>query len=226
MKHFSTLVCTWWLLFVFTFLHSSVRIGWWCPAPTRPVLPVLPRHVQPLPAQALSASPGPSSNLSSPCLPALAPAPTCPAPACQPWPKLQPVQTLSASPGPSSNLSRPCLPALALAPTCPAPAWQPCPVGWSDLKKIKSYTFYVVLNCCRNSIPKFHVIMFYFHLSQGLKKIWTVTLKWAKICYIIFNGCTWNKIWRETLKQICFPLYRSKTVLTIFGNFYKILNNF
>ena len=43
-------------------------------------------------------------------------------------------------------------------------------IGWSDFERKKSYTFYVVPNCCRTPIPKFHVIMLHFHLMQCLGK--------------------------------------------------------
>ena len=52
--------------------------------------------------------------------------------------------------------------------------------------KIKSYTSYVVPNCCRTPIPKFQVFMLPLSLVAGPSKIWTVTLKWAKK-YFLFN---------------------------------------
>ena len=44
-----------------------------------------------------------------------------------------------------------------------------CSVGWSDLKKLFD-TFYVVPNCCRPPIPKFHILMLPFSLLQGIRK--------------------------------------------------------
>ena len=43
-------------------------------------------------------------------------------------------------------------------------------VEW--LWRQKCYTFYVVPNCWRTPIPKVHVLMLPFHLSQGLRKCW------------------------------------------------------
>ena len=70
-------------------------------------------------------------------------------------------------------------------------------IGWRDFEKyVKSYTFYVVPNCCRTPIPKFHVFMLPLSLVTGPQKICTVTLKWAttKILFTFFKGFTGNKI--------------------------------
>ena len=41
---------------------------------------------------------------------------------------------------------------------------------WSHFEEEKSYTFCVEPNYYRTSIPKFHVLLLHFHLSQGLRK--------------------------------------------------------
>ena len=90
-----------------------------------------------------------------------------------------------------------------------------CRLGWSDLKKI-CYTFYIVQNCCRTSIPKFHVFMLPLSLVAGPQISVTVTLKWAKHKKKTFLGFTWNKMCslacvkaktEEILKQICFTIF-------------------
>ena len=102
-------------------------------------------------------------------------------------------------------------------------------LGWSDFEK-KYYTFYVVPNCCRAPLPKFHVLMLPFHaLVAGPQKILTVTLKWAIFFYSfnIYKGRTWNKLlffslfesqkWRETPPKN----YTSKTVLSVIEKLQK-----
>ena len=104
-------------------------------------------------------------------------------------------------------------------------------VGWSDFEK-KCYTLYVVPNGCRTSIPKFHVFMSHFHLSQGLRK-------WANFfifLFIIFKGCTWNKICslaclktkteEKGKTKIVILFFRSKTISAIFWKIIKILYKF
>ena len=57
--------------------------------------------------------------------------------------------------------------------------------------KIKINTIYVVPNCCRTPVPKWHVLKLPLSLVAEPFKIWNVTLKWANFLYI-FKGCTWN----------------------------------
>ena len=100
-----------------------------------------------------------------------------------------------------------------------------CVVGWSDLKKIKRYTFFVVQNCCRTPIPKFHVLKLHFHLSQGLRKwakqMFYLTFERLHLKQHVFFSLFKRKNWRETQYFFCFPLYRPKTIWTIFSEFSK-----
>ena len=54
------------------------------------------------------------------------------------------------------------------------------------LKKKKSYTFCVEPNYYRTSIPKFHVLLLHFHLSQGLRKFGVCFPKMSTI-FIFLN---------------------------------------
>ena len=45
-------------------------------------------------------------------------------------------------------------------------------VEWFWEKNDTQYTLYVVPNCCRTQILKFHVLTFPIHFSQGLSKFW------------------------------------------------------
>ena len=100
-----------------------------------------------------------------------------------------------------------------------------CVVGWSDLKKIKRYTFFVVQNCCRTPIPKFHVLKLHFHLSQGLRKwakqMFYLTFERLHLKQHVFFSLFKRKNWRETQYFFCFPLNRPKTIWTIFSEFSK-----
>ena len=71
-------------------------------------------------------------------------------------------------------------PALGQADKCSGPALgqaDHCSLGWSDFEKIKSYTFFIVPNCCRTPIPKFRLFMLLLILVAGPQKIWTITIK-------------------------------------------------
>ena len=95
----------------------------------------------------------------------------------------------------------------------------PSPVlGWSDFEEKTAYTFHVMPNCCRNLIPKCHVLMMLLNL--------TVTLKTSEknVFLSLWQGGTYSFICvkaknEEKLKQ---KLYRPNTGVPILRAWKKI----
>ena len=102
---------------------------------------------------------------------------------------------------------------------------QTCTLGWSDFEEKKCYTLYVVPNCCWTPIPKFHVLMLPLSLVARPLKILAVTLKSTQIQFLkpATGGNVFFDFWKvknevKFKKKFILTLYRSKTVLLIFGD--------
>ena len=99
---------------------------------------------------------------------------------------------------------------------------------WFWEKKMLHILQYVVPNCCRTPITKFHVFMLPLSLVAGPQQIWTATLKSAttKLLKTFLKPATGGNVFfdlkNEEKKYIYFDLVQIKNS---FAHFWKIKTN-